>query len=200
MTAAEEVEAMIANEPIVVHRTWMVDYRLSSYPALADAWVFYQDSFSEINRQAAQSHLMGRADFDNLMSDPMIGKWLAMRGGRIVGMAVMTDDLDAWPLISRLSYQRRWPGRRIFYIGFVACAPRAVHAFSVLIGRMYEEVIAADGLAAMDFSGVTVEQRRIASRTDALLRRLNPNAHGELFDRQEFWVWDFRPPEGDQDD
>lgn len=156
------------------------------------AWRMYLAAFGELNALAAQRHLMTSDEFHHVMADPRVEKFTISAGARVCGLAVMTDRLDAWPLISPAYFARRYPGRHVFYIGFVVADGSDMMIGPALIREMYGDVIAADGVAVMDFCSRNVG-RGLGAGTSTLLRRINPNAHGGRIDAQEFWAWDFRP-------
>jgi hypothetical protein len=155
-------------------------------------WGVYRAAFEPVNSLAAQRHLMTHREFEDLLVDDRIGKYLAIREGRTAGLAVMTDNLEAWPLISAEFYARKYPGRRVFYVGFVAVPLHQTGVFTTLIGRMQDEIAQADGVAAMDFSGFNLQQRGIGDVVRTLLTHRVPTTTGGVVDRQEFWSFDFR--------
>lgn len=165
-------------------------------------WVRYTEAMRTVADRAVQQHMMTRPEFEAVMNDDRISKWVAilhLDDGtplgyyEVLGLATMTNELSSWPLVSRSYFRTNFPGREIFYIGLVVTRPRAIHTFMRLISAMYDEVIAADGVAVMDFCGVNVDERRLPEVTDKMLKRFNPHAVGTMIDRQEFWAWDFRP-------
>lgn len=161
------------------------------------AWDLYRDAFTDIDAQAAQRHLMTRDEFDHVMTDRRIRKYFAFHGGTPVGLAVITNDLDAWPLISPRYFARQWPdlyaARRIFYIGFACTVTGAPnHTFHDLIADLSKEVFAVDGMAVMDFCTRNAIGLRMPRRVGALLNHLHPAAsEARLIDTQEFWAWRF---------
>lgn len=172
--------------PLAVKATTYIDQVTT-----AKLWWMYRNAFTDINALAAQRHLMSYEEFYDLMREPRVVKFIAKSGNRMVGLSVMTFDLEAWPLVSPEFFERRFPGRQIFYIGFVG-TDQTEGAYLALIDRMYQDVIAADGVCAMDFAGHNVDELQIGRKVNALLRRTNPAARGGVVDRQEFWAWDFR--------
>lgn len=156
----------------------------------------YKKAFWEINELAVQRHLMTDDEFTMMAYDQAIMKYVARApDGVILGFSAMTNRLTAWPLISPAYFQRRWPAeyeqRRIFYVGFVCTldgAPPAV--FPQLIERMYQEVIAVEGIAVMDFCAHNVH-RRMPGVTTRILNRINPGTEGACLDTQSFWAWRF---------
>lgn len=160
-------------------------------------WAMYEQTFREIDELAVQRHLMTRAEFDAVMDDPAVRKHTAYDDDRIVGQSVITDDLDAWPLISPRYFARHYPveyaEKRIFYVGYVCTDPGApITTFRDLIDDMAREVFACDGIAVMDFCTINV-LRGLPAATTRILRRLAPagQAHPVQLDTQEFWAWRF---------
>ena len=72
-------------------------------------WKLYEDSFAELRSLAVQRHLMYRSEFDEVMDDPRISKYLALEdNGTPVGIATYTNDLEAVPLIAPEYFERHW--------------------------------------------------------------------------------------------
>jgi hypothetical protein len=167
-------------------------------PAL---WKMYEATFAEIDGLAVQRHLMTSTEFHAVMIDSDVRKHLAYDGDRprdrLVGQSVITNNLDAWPLISPRYFARRWPDlyaeKRIFYIGYVGTVKDApAHTFRALISDMSREVFAADGMCVMDFCAHNVAELRMPTRTHALLRHLHPAPSSPLLvDEQQWWAWRF---------
>lgn len=166
--------------------------RFTGIAGVVGSWLLYCEAFADVNSRAAQRHLMTREEFSDVMSDTRISKYVARRGGKLVGLAVMTSDLEAWPLVAKEFYEARYPGRALFYIGFVAAGTGELAAFPMLIAKMYEEVIERDGVALMDFCDDNIKTLNIIDKVSTLLRRINPRAQGGEIDRQVFGAWDFR--------
>src|ERR1700753_3252601 len=88
-------------------------------------WKLYEDSFAELRSLAVQRHLMYRSEFDEVMRDTRIGKYLALDDdGTVCRIATYTNDLEAVPLIAPEYFERHYPeqyaAQKIWYIGFVA--------------------------------------------------------------------------------
>lgn len=164
------------------------------------SWLdLYMNTFADIDGLAAQRHLMTGDEFRDVAMDPRITKhvaWAERDDGQYpAGLSVITNHLDAWPLISPRYFQRRWPlhyeDRRIFYIGFVCVKPNApTSTFRDLITDMSEQVFAADGIAVMDFCTANVV-KGLPRATGWLLNNLHDKAVGGRIDAQEFWAWRF---------
>lgn len=180
------------SDPILISEFDVVD-RVAGRWTTGNLWNFYERTFVDINELAAQRHLMTYAEFAHVMLDDRVRKFVARqrRDEQVAGLAVMTDDLAAWTLVAPEFFARRYPGRKVFYVGFVA-SNGAPGAYAELVAAMYRHVIAEGGVFAMDFAGHNIDRLDIARRVQILLGRLNPKARFELADRQEFWVGDFR--------
>jgi len=126
------------------------------------AWTLYSEAFAELDALAVQRHLMYRNEFDDVMDDARIHKYLCLdTDDTIRGMSIYTNDLGAVPLISPAYFARRWPEhyaeRRVWYCGFVATQAdaRAATAFGELVTQMYLTAAAQNGLIALDFCNRT---------------------------------------------
>lgn len=141
----------------------------------AEAYKLYVELFTPINELAAQRHLMTWREFRDVMSDGRIMKYLAYADDampyKLVGMSVMTNDLDAWPLISPPYFRRHFPelyeARQIWYVGFVGAA--RPHVFSRLVAEMYPATSA--GIVCMDFCSLR-QQDGLHDTTALMLTRL----------------------------
>jgi hypothetical protein len=159
----------------------------------------YYATFEEINTLAAQRHLMTYHEFDEVMNDKSIRKFVASDdGGGMVGLAVITNDLEAWPLISPQYFARRWPEEaeqgRIWYVGFVAVRqnprPRP-HLFAEIIRAMYQPVIDSQGIAVMDYCLYNVQTRGVPAAAHRILERINPEVTTGIIDAQYFYGYRF---------
>jgi hypothetical protein len=164
-----------------------------------DAWSLYTDAFEELRTVAVQRHLMRRAEFAEVMADDRVSKYLAYDGDTLVGLATLTNDLDAMPLISPDYFAHRWPDhyaqRRIWYLGFIAIRPdqRGGAVRALLVDRLWQPVRANCGVAALD----------ICARNDALglpgaiqraLEALSPDVVTTRLDEQVYWAYELPVP------
>jgi hypothetical protein len=166
---------------------------------LKHAWEMYQEVFEEVNRFAAQRHLMTWEEFVEVMQDARVRKYVAVDDMRdIVGLATMTNDLHAWPLISpeffELAYPDEYSRNAVWYIGFVGVRQNQPAVFQRLLAEMVPSVIDSDGVGVMDFCAFNVASRQLPRATRALLARLDPTVRGQKIDSQEFWGFRFDPP------
>ena len=162
------------------------------------AWQLYSEAFAELNALAVQRHLMYRHEFDDVMADPRVAKYLCLDGdGNLRGMSTYTNDLDAVPLISPPYFERRWPQqyqqRRIWYCGFVATQTdaAAATAFGELVTAMYHTAAVADGLIALDFCHRTDEVRQMSRVVRLMLHRLSGHVRAQRIDEQQYWLYEF---------
>ena len=165
---------------------------------IEEAWTLYYTAFRDLNAYAVQRHLMYRHEFDEVMRDPRVQKYLCVDDtDSLAGLSTYTNDLDAVPLISPQYFERRWPDlyaeRRIWYCGFVATQAdgRAATAFGELVTAMYHTAAAQDGLIALDFCSRTDEVRHMARVVRLMLHRLSGDVKAQRIDEQQYWLYEF---------
>jgi hypothetical protein len=161
-------------------------------------WNMYRDAFEELNHLAVQRHLMFRPEFDAVMEDTRVDKYLALDDdGTICGVATYTNDLDAVPLIAPQYFERHWPeqysARKIWYIGFVAVSPHAQgrEAFAQLVEQMYMVASAQNGLVCLDICNHNDEVRRMSRVFRMMVSRLSDNMKFTRIDQQSYWLYEF---------
>jgi hypothetical protein len=166
---------------------------------IEEAWTLYDGAFRELNAFAVQRHLMYRNEFDYVMSDERVQKYLCLDDDdRLCGFSTYTNDLDAVPLISPPYFARRWPQhyaeRRIWYCGFVAVPPggRAGNTFAELVKAMYMVAATQNGIIALDMCRHNDEIRRMSRVIPLMLHRLSGDVRTERMDEQSFWLYEFR--------
>jgi hypothetical protein len=172
---------------------------LAELPAeLSDAaWRFYSDTFDELKVLAVQRHLMHRHEFDEVMSDKRVAKYVACQDGEIVGLAAQTDDLSAVPLISPEYFAHRWPDlyrqRRIFYAVFVGARPgsRGTGVFIRLLREMMHPITAVDGTVCIDVCTHNEQAHQLPQRVTTILDRIAGTVRAERMDTQSFWRYEF---------
>ena len=121
------------------------------------AWKLYLQSFDDLRYLAVQRHVMYGDEFDAVMADPRIDKFVVHgEDGSLQAISTMTSDLRSMPLISPEYFARRWPERYqaglIYYIGFLAVHPdsHGTGIFGDLVRAMTEPVAMREGLAVID--------------------------------------------------
>ena len=161
------------------------------------AWQLYEEAFRDLNSLAVQRHLMYRAEFEDVMRDPRVQKYLCLQDdGTLCGMSTYTNDLDAVPLIAPEYFARHWPAefaaRRIWYIGFLAVHPDAQgeRAFALLAEQMYMVAANQDGLVGLDLCNYNDKVRHMSRVLRIMARRLG-RSRLDLIDQQSFWLYRF---------
>jgi hypothetical protein len=166
---------------------------------IEDAWALYHEAFRELNGLAVQRHLMFRHEFDDVMQDRRVQKYLCFDGNDMLrGLSTYTNDLDAMPLISPQYFARRWPKHyaehRIWYCGFVAVHTdaQAGSTFGELVEAMYLVAATQNGIIALDMCRFNVESRRLSRVVPLMLHRLSGDVRTERMDEQSYWLYEFR--------
>jgi hypothetical protein len=165
---------------------------------LESAWRLYEDAFRELNSLAVQRHLMYRHEFDEVMSDNRVQKYLYLDdAGKLLGISTYTNDLDAVPLIAPEYFARHWPehyaARKIWYIGFVAVdsAARGRHVFGPLVQEMYLVAATQNGLVGLDVCNYNDDVLNMTRIFRSMVSRLSDNMRFQRIDQQSFWLYEF---------
>lgn len=162
------------------------------------AWDIYLECFAEVNALAANRHLMYRTEFDEVLADVRVPKYLTLDDGGVpVGLATFSNRLEAFPLIAPEFYERRWPqayaARRIFYAGFVGVVPRAQKssAFADVFAEFYKVTEPVNGLVSLDVCNYNDHVRRLPKAIGLMLRRMSGGQSSyKRVDAQTFWLYD----------
>jgi hypothetical protein len=161
-------------------------------------WKLYQDAFEDLNTMAVQRHLMYRDEFDEVMRDSRVHKYLALDDdGTVCGIATYTNELEAVPLISPPYFERHWPehyaSKRIWYIGFVAVSPQAQgrEVFSLLVDQMYLVASAQNGVVGLDICTYNDDVRRMSHIFRLMVSRLSDTMRFNRVDQQSYWLYEF---------
>lgn len=167
-------------------------------PAAEQAWTLYETAFTPLAAQAIQRHLLDRKEFAEIGDDRRIGKHLAHDGDDLVGLATLTNHLEAWPLISPPYFQARWPdlyrSRRIWWCGFVAVPEHRPGVFADLVTAMWKTAADAHGVVGIDVCWYNDQVRHLSRSVRALLTRLAGHRVTEVSDVQTFRVFEtWRP-------
>lgn len=170
--------------------------RVLSGEQIGQAWELYVSGLGALRTRAVQRHVMRRREFDEVMADGRVVKYLAVTGhdDRLVGLSTFTNDLDAMPLISPEFFAYRWPElyqqRRVWYLGFFVVEPthRGSGIFEEVIDRMWAEVRERGGLAALDVCGFN-EALGLPAAIQRTLEALTPQVATEQVDVQSYWTF-----------
>jgi hypothetical protein len=167
------------------------------FELLDDAWYFYRDAFDELRTRAVMRHVLYRHEFEAQMLDKRVDKYVVMDGATVVGLAAVTDDLEAVPGISPDYFAHRWPDhyaeRRIFYVEFIAARPgrRGVGVYVRLVRSMLERITAADGIAVADICSHNETQYGLPDMLGLAARRVTGAVRQERLDTQSYWLYEF---------
>jgi hypothetical protein len=165
---------------------------------LEDTWKLYQQAFDSLRYRAAARHVMYASEFDAVMADPRITKYLAHDAqGVLQGAGSMTSDLLALPFLSPEYFAHRWPERyqagQIYYIGFLAVHPDAYGAgiFGELVEHMTKEVADVDGLAVVDVCADNKDRLHLPRALNSLASTWAPQVQMSTLDTQSYIGYDF---------
>lgn len=162
------------------------------------AWDLYQESFQDLRHLAVQRHLMYRDEFEAVMKDQRIAKYLALRDdGTLCGLSTYTNDLEAIPLISPDYFKHHWPEHfatnRIWYIVFVAVHPeeQGRRAFAELVEQMYLVASNQNGLVGLDICTYNDKVRNMSRVFRMMISRWAPEMRFDRIDQQSYWLYEF---------
>jgi hypothetical protein len=168
------------------------------------AWRLYTEVFDELRSTAVQRHVMYRSEFDDVMADRRVLKYIAVdeqercgTGGALCGLATLTNDLSAVPLISPDYFERRFPERfrqrQIWYVGFVAGHPggRRGRVFERIIEEMYRTASEHSGVVALDVCQHNEVVYGLPGAVEKILTRRFGDVNGERLDQQSYWLYEF---------
>jgi hypothetical protein len=163
------------------------------------AWELYERALGEMRSLAVQRHLMYQSEFDEVMLDRRVEKYLCYdEEDTLVGFATFSNDLFAMPLISPEYFERRWPElyhqRRIWYAGFVAVdrASSSSRALLELMEAMYNTAASQNGIIALDFCRHNDAKRNMGRATERILGRFaGGRMRAEKMDEEQFWAYEF---------
>jgi GNAT superfamily N-acetyltransferase len=181
---------------LAVHRRVRAD-------AADDLWGVYERAFQELRAQAVQRHLLTRKEFEEILADERVGKYVVTdpaRGGAACGLATLTNELSAVSLISPDYFAARWPelydDRLIWYVGFLAVDPdyQGTGAIARLIGRLCAEVASTGGVIAADICEFNEEAMRLPTAFARLGRTFSPGLKQQRLDAQVYWAYEFPTP------
>ena len=163
-----------------------------------DAWKLYLQSFDELRTLAVQRHVMYGDEFDAVMADSRVEKFLAFsEDGSLQGISTMTAALMAVPLVSPEYFASRWPARyqagRIYYIGFLAVHPdsHGTGVFGEMVKVMTGEVAAVDGLAVIDVCTYNKDRLHLPRAINSLAATWASHVSMTVLDAQSYVSYDF---------
>lgn len=169
-------------------------------PLLETAWQLYAEAFAVLRTTAVQRHVMHRAEFDEMMADRRVQKFLAYSPqGALYGLSTFTNELDAIPLISPDYFQAQFPdryaARQIWYVGFVAVhrEGRQPQIFERLITAMRRHGGDQLAMVVIDVCRVNDEVLRLSDAVGTILRRRFGDVRRDRLDEQTYYGYTFPP-------
>jgi hypothetical protein len=176
--------------------------RIDEFPVLPGhltdgAWQFCSEAFRELRTLAVQRHVYHRHEFEAQMLDDRVVKYVAIVNEHVRGIATLTNDLHAVPLISPDYFQERWPekyaGRRIFYVGFVAVqsGSRGAGVFVRLLRKMGERILAEESIMVLDVCAHNEAAHGLPNVVRIATGRVAGSVQSRLLDSQSYWLYEF---------
>ncbi len=162
-----------------------------------EAWRFYHGAFGPLAVRAVQRHLLYRDEFDRVMGDPRVTKYVCRDGDTVVGLAAMTGDLSTQPLLSPDYFAHRWPDlyaqRRIVYCLFVGVqsGPGGKGVFVALQREMYKQVEAVRGMVVLDICTYNEAELGLPWTIESILKPIAGDATATRLDSQSYWLYEF---------
>ena len=156
-----------------------------------EAWPLYVNAFRDLSELAVQAHLMPEEEFSDFCDDMGVEKHLARNAeGRLIGLGMVTNALDRWPLIAPAYFRRRWPReydhRKIWYVGLICTdnGARGDGGFSAILQSMIDG--RRDCRFCMDYCSFR-EDQGIVQAVQKILTRLGWETEAERMDTQAYW-------------
>jgi hypothetical protein len=174
-------------------------------PEAEVCWSFYDRAFEALRVRAAQRHALTRNEFDDQMLDTRVTKHIVFdpeNAGRPVGMATLTNDLSAVPLISPEFYAARWPqfyaGKQIWYVGFLAVDPdyHGTGVLAQMIGSICTVVPQHGGVVAADICQFNQDAMLLPDAFARLAGTFARQPEKQRIDTQVFWAYEFSSSAG----
>jgi hypothetical protein len=167
-----------------------------------ELWGLYQRAFDDLRVLAVQRHIMIRDEFDAVMADERVDKYVVTDAdGTVAALATMTNELTAVPLISPEYFAHRWPDlytkQRVWYVGFVAVEPafQAQGVMQRIIDRMCAEVDGdAGGVICLDVCEYRETAQRLPTAIEGQANRSTPGITRIRLDAQVYWGYEFPTP------
>lgn len=165
----------------------------------ATLWQQYVTAFTPLQELALLNHLYRESEFMALFFDPTVTKLIGWSGSDPVGLAMVTNNLDAVPQISPPFLYRRYPdlaARDAIFFGilvFVADERRGRTLFARLISGMGQLAAHADGLIVFDVCRHNMETFALHEQL-ARVATWFPRSSFEAIDAQSYFAARFPLP------
>jgi hypothetical protein len=157
-------------------------------------WAMYTEAFEPMRRLAAQRHVMFRDEYVDLVEDRRVTKIVATDGAGVAGLAVVTSDLKAVPLIEPEYFEHLEPEfyarGHVWYTVFVCTRQGWPHpprdTFARLIDKVAEPIRPVRGVCYMDYAQVRVDGG-LPWHANNLLREGHAEAVFDRVDAQTYY-------------
>ena len=160
------------------------------------AWEAYLDAFECLRTVAIQRHVMTRAEFDEVMADKRVTVMLTVReDGFIAGIATMSADLTAMPLISPEYFAARWPDHyadgHCWYIGLVGVRPseQGGGSFALIVSAVAQMLDRAGGVVVLDVPRRNMADLHVPHAVERVASAVVDDLEVEMVDAQGYWAY-----------
>ncbi len=160
-------------------------------------WRVYERAFAHLRTTAVQRHVKTRAEFDAVLADRRVTKYVVSDEHSVCAVASVTNEIEAEPLLSPDYFSHRWPelyaDRRIWYVGFVAVEPdyQGTGAFTDIIHSIGSKAAKAGGLVVLDVCRRVEEVYRLPSIVGRYARSHVPQVRTLRMDEQAYYAYQF---------
>ncbi len=164
----------------------------------SDMWQVYERAFAHLRTAAVQRHVKTRAEFDAILGDKRLLKYVVTDpGGAVCAVASVTNDIAAEALLSPDYFAHRWPqlyaDKKIWYVGFVAVEPdyQGTGAFTDIIHHIGTTAAEAGGLVVLDVCQRVDEVYRLPAIVGRYARSHVPQVRTLRMDEQAYYAYQF---------
>ncbi len=171
------------------------------------AWSTYEAAFTPLRSVAMQRHLMTRTEFEQVLDDRRVTKYLAADAeGHVVGLGTMTNQIESMPLVEPHFFATRWPEHwaagRCYYIGFVASHPdrQGTELFTELIQLMSYTASLTGGVAVLDVCQHHLDRYSLPQSIGRITAAVVPQVQVHQVDAQTYWAYESPVPTTRPDD
>lgn len=182
------------HHPVGRRRRADIDVTGRPDPAIwADLWHVYHAAFAPLEELALLSHLYDRPSFEALLDDERITKLVPSVGTELVGLAMITNELDVVPQISPAFLRRRYPdeaARGAVFFGimvFVDESYRRTSTFARLVAGMGQITAARGGVVVFDICRHNLESLELDRQMQSIARWF-PGSGFEVVDQQSYFA------------
>ncbi|MDQ1723334.1 MAG: hypothetical protein QOG52_362 [Frankiaceae bacterium] len=193
-----EAELSVSHD-LVVPNSGLYFHLMTVLPPglLEQAWKLYADAFECLRTRAVQRHVLYREEFDAVMRDTRVVKYLGFDGPVLTCFGTRTSELEAVTLISPEYFEARYPeqyaAQSIYYVLFFAIRTDYQRSGAVLdlMAALVSE-IPADGILVIDIASArkSVHLQKAVQRT---VSQQAPGARTVLLDEQTYYAYEFSP-------